>query len=115
MKNTKSEFDGKENVDTNNLPHNNDSMNETLNQSNSLKDSEDNTRRLEVWKEFCNFTKNSEDINEKHVIDFMKSEKTEHQRMTHWLYPLAEAYTLKFKKDFWLQFPNVFTTILTKE
>ena len=115
MKNSKSVFDGKENKDTKNLPHNDDSVNETLNESNTLKDSEGNTRRSEVWKEFCNFTKKSEDFNEKHIIDFMQSEKTKSQRMTNWLYPLAEAYTLKVKDNFWLDFPNVFPAILEKE
>ena len=108
------EFDTKENEDTNNLPQDKDCMNETY-VSNYLNDSEENMRRQEVWQEFCNFTKKSEDFNEKHIIGFMQSESAKPQRMTNWLYPLAEAYTLKFKKDFWLQFPNVFTTILTKE
>ena len=110
----KTNFDDKENEDTNNVPQNDDSMNKTP-ESNSLKDNEEDLRRLEVWQEFCNFTKKSEDFNEKHIIDFMQSEKTKSKKLTNWLYPLAEAYTLKFKKDFWLQFPNVFTTILSKE
>ena len=108
-------FDGKENKNSNNLPQNNDSMNKSISKSNSNKNSEDDTRRSEVWKEFCNFTKKSEDFDEQNIIDFMQSETTKSQRMTKWLYPLAEAYTLKFDKDFWFEYPNVFRSLLKKE
>ena len=110
----KTNFDDKENEDTNNVPQNDDSMNKTP-ESFSLRDNEEDLRRLEVWQEFCNFTKKSEDFDEKHIIDFMQSETTKSQRMTNWLYPLAEAYTLKFDKDFWFEYPNVFKYLLKKE
>ena len=109
-------FDGKENKNSNNLLKHCESMNETsISKSISLKNSEDNTRRLEVWKEFCNFTKKSENFDEKNIIDFMQSETTKSQKMKNWLYPLAEAYTLKFDKDFWFEYPNVFRSLLKKE
>ena len=68
--------------------------------------------RLKVWYDFCEFTKKFKEFSENEIVEFVQSVGTNSNKMTSILYPLAEIYSMKFKTNFWTEYPNIFETFL---
>ena len=72
----------------------------------------ENMTRLKVWYDFCEFTKKFTDFDKKEIVEFIQNAGNQSNKMTCLLYPFAEIYSMKFKKNFWTEYPNVFETFL---